>query len=85
MTGSNRRSPVTSIERVFFCGPTDNPFGEEHIWPKWVSRCCSDDTSRFIATLLSNGTAWRSAMPAPARGDAGFTVLTNWQTTLKVR
>ena len=24
-------------------------------------------------------------MPAPARGDAGFTVLTNWQTTQKVR
>jgi hypothetical protein len=22
----------------FFCGPTDNPLTEEHVWPKWVSR-----------------------------------------------
>ena len=22
----------------FFCGPTENPLTEEHVWPRWVSR-----------------------------------------------
>src|SRR5438034_10949969 len=22
----------------FFCGPTENPLTEEHVWPQWVSR-----------------------------------------------
>ena len=26
------------MNECFFCGPTDNPLTEEHVWPKWVSR-----------------------------------------------
>ena len=32
-----------------------------------------------------DGQRFLALVPAPARGDAGFTVLTNWQTTLNVR
>jgi hypothetical protein len=32
-----------------------------------------------------DGRRFLALVPAPARGDAGFTVLTNWQTTLNVR
>jgi serine/threonine protein kinase len=31
------------------------------------------------------GQRFLALVPAPGRGDAGFTVLTNWQTTLNVR
>jgi hypothetical protein len=26
------------MNNCFFCGPTDNPLTEEHVWPKWVSK-----------------------------------------------
>jgi hypothetical protein len=26
------------MNECFFCGPTDNPLTEEHVWPQWVSR-----------------------------------------------
>ena len=32
-----------------------------------------------------DGQRFLALVPAPARGDVGFTVLTNWQTTLNVR
>jgi hypothetical protein len=32
-----------------------------------------------------DGQRFLALVPAPERGDAGFTVLTNWQTTLNVR
>lgn len=41
--------------------------------------------ARQIADALEAGQRFLALVPAPARGDAGFTVLTNWQTTLNVR
>jgi hypothetical protein len=26
------------MNECFFCGPTENPLTEEHVWPQWVSR-----------------------------------------------
>jgi hypothetical protein len=28
----------STINECFFCGATENPLTEEHVWPQWVSR-----------------------------------------------
>jgi hypothetical protein len=34
----------------FFCGPTDNPLTEDHVWPQWVSRLLFGqyDSNHFV-------------------------------------
>lgn len=34
----------------FFCGPTDNPLTEEHVWPQWISRLLFGkyDSTHFV-------------------------------------
>ena len=49
----------------FFCGPTDTPLTEEHVWPKWVSRLLleryNSDHFRHLRAAGDNTTAnWRS-------------------------
>ena len=51
--------------KCFFCGPTDNPLTEEHVWPKWVSRLLlgryNSDHFRHLRAAGENTTAnWRS-------------------------
>ena len=40
----------------FFCGPTDNPLTEEHVWPRWVSRLLSGHyNSTHFVNVRSTG------------------------------
>jgi len=38
------------VNDCFFCGPTDNPRTEEHVWPKWVSKLLFGrfDSNHFV-------------------------------------
>src|SRR5438128_242958 len=39
-----------AMNNCFFCGPTENPLTEEHVWPKWVSKLLFGqyDSDHFI-------------------------------------
>ncbi len=30
------------MNECFFCGPTERPLTDEHVWPKWVSKLLQD-------------------------------------------
>lgn len=40
----------TRMNECFFCGPTENPLTEEHVWPQWVSRLLFGkyDSNHFV-------------------------------------
>lgn len=53
------------MNECFFCGPTDKPLTEEHVWPKWVSRLLlgryQSDHFRHLRAACDNTTAnWKS-------------------------
>src|SRR5438067_8207286 len=40
----------------FFCGPTENPLTEEHVWPQWVSRLLFGKyNSNYFVNIRSTG------------------------------
>ena len=53
------------MNECFFCGPTDNPLSDQHVWPKWVSRLLlgryNSDHFRHLRAAGDNTIAnWRS-------------------------
>lgn len=38
------------MNECFFCGPTENPLTEEHVWPQWISRLLFGryDSNHFV-------------------------------------
>ena len=45
------------MNQCFFCGPTDNPLTEEHVWPQWVSRLLFGEygSNRFVHVRSTGG------------------------------
>ncbi len=56
------------MNQCFFCGPTDKPLTEEHVWPTWVSRLLlgryQSDYFRHLRGAGDDTTAnWKSRYP----------------------
>lgn len=53
------------MNECFFCGPTERPLTEEHVWPKWVSKLLrgkygSDHFVHIRSTGSSTEGCWKS-------------------------
>ena len=59
-------SPINFRNDCFFCGPTDNPLTEEHVWPQWISKLlCGKFGSNHFVHIRSTGRDTTGRWKAP--------------------